>query len=524
MALEVSLSVRNLLAYVLAIGTLSLLYKRARRKATPPLPPGPRKLPLLGNLFDFPSSFEWQTFQKWGKQYNSDILHLRAAGTSLIILNSVKAANDLMEKRSSLYSGRPKFTLVNKVMGFSWLLPFMPYGTAWKERRRHFMRHFHPTNERGYKGPEFKYTRRLLLQLLEDPGSYMQHVRHAVGGILHSATYGTETEPFNDSYINLAEEVSEHLSDSAIPTAVLLDSMPYLLPIFSRILPGSVFKKTRLQWEELISRFRDDPFCNIQQLRMAGHAEDSFVLRSLEDLGAAKEDMAQHAIIKDVAGVVFIGGSSTLNAVLHTFFLAMTCFPEAQSKAQEELDRVIGRGRLPEIEDQPHLPYVEALLKEIHRWRPAGPLGIPHFLEKDDEYKGYHLPAQSIIIANAWAMMNDEADYPDPEIFNPERYLRDGYPDLSVRDPTSLAFGFGRRICPGAHIANSMLWVIVASVLSTFDISKPIDENGVVIEPSMEYHSAVTFQPLPFRCAIKARHVAVESLIRADVATFDLNE
>jgi len=105
--------------------------------------------------------------------------------------------------------------------------------------------------------------------------------------------------------------------------------MPYLLPILAPFLPGNVFKKTRLQWEELVSRFRDDPFFNVQQLRvrlnlshlfpridcgpsqMEGHAEDSFVLRSLEDLGVAKEDIAQHAIIKDVAGTVFIGTSIT---------------------------------------------------------------------------------------------------------------------------------------------------------------------------------------------------------------------
>ena len=90
----------------------------------------------------------------------------------------------------------------------------------------------------------------------------------AVGGILNSVAYGTKTDPVNDSYINLAEEVTGHLSDSAIPTAVLLDSMPYLLPILTPFLPGNVFKKTRLQWEELVSRFRDDPFCHVQQLRV----------------------------------------------------------------------------------------------------------------------------------------------------------------------------------------------------------------------------------------------------------------
>jgi hypothetical protein len=136
---------------------------------------------------------------------------------------------------------------------------------------------------------------------------------------------------------------------------------------------------------------------------------------------------------------------------------------------------------------------------------------------------GFHPPFNRLTYQYR-AMMNNEGDYPNPETFNPERYLRDGDPDLSVRDPTPLVFGFGRRICPGAHIANSLLWIIVASVLSTFNISKPIDENGVVIEPSVEYHSGIAFQPLPFKCAIKARHAGVESLIRKDVADFDLSE
>jgi len=192
----------------------------------------------------------------------------------------------------------------------------------------------------------------------------------------------------------------------------------------------------------------------------------------------------------------------------------MVCYPEVQKKAQAELDEVLN-GRLPEHSDLPSLPYLSALVKEIYRWKPVIPLGVPHQSTSDDLYNDYHIPANSIVIANQWAMLNDEQVYPEPHEFKPERFLKNGKLDRSVRDPMDIAFGFGRRICPGKHIGHSTLTLTAASVLSTFDLIRKMDENGREIEPKKEYTRLAVRQPLDFPCVIKPRSRYTVELIRS---------
>ena len=80
----------------------------------------------------------------------------------------------------------------------------------------------------------------------------------------------------------------------------------------------------------------------------------------------------------------------------------MACFPEVQKKAREELDAVVGPNRLPSFEDRDSLPYITAVAKEALRWQSVVPLGVPHRSLADDEYKGYFIPAGSVVIANLW--------------------------------------------------------------------------------------------------------------------------
>jgi len=191
----------------------------------------------------------------------------------------------------------------------------------------------------------------------------------------------------------------------------------------------------------------------------------------------------------------------------------MVLHPEVQKNAHAELDRVVGPDRLPAFEDRASLPYIEAIVSELLRWHVATPLGGPRYIYVDDEYQGYRIPKQTFILGNAWAILHDPVQYPDPDKFIPERFLsEDGTYNRSVQDPDIACFGFGRRICPGRHLARDMLYIHVASTLHAFDITSALDDNGEPIEIEYAVTPGFKVDPIPFKCAIKPRAGFTEAL------------
>jgi len=112
--------------------------------------------------------------------------------------------------------------------------------------------------------------------------------------------------------------------------------------------------------------------------------------------------------VQNVAAMMYLAGTDSLIAVLSTFILAMLANPDAQKKAQLEIDSVVGWGNLPDFNDEEGMPYVAAVVKEVLRWKSVGPLGAPHRLTAEDEYRGYRLPAGSLVVGNIWGMHQDE--------------------------------------------------------------------------------------------------------------------
>lgn len=123
----------------------------------------------------------------------------------------------------------------------------------------------------------------------------------------------------------------------------------------------------------------------------------------------------------------------------------MVLYPDVQHKAQAEIDAVVGPHRLPNFSDRQSLPYITAVMKEVTRWHSAAPLGLPHFINVDDEYNGYHIPKGSIVLGNTWGILHDPRTYAEPMEFKPERYFVDGKLDYSSNDPGRFSFGYGRR-------------------------------------------------------------------------------
>jgi cytochrome P450 len=166
--------------------------------------------------------------------------------------------------------------------------------------------------------------------------------------------------------------------------------------------------------------------------------------------------------------------------------LAMLAYPETQARAQAEIDAVVGRARLPTFADFPHLPYIRAMVKEILRWRPVGPLGSPHRSTEDDWYEGMFIPKGTICMPNIWHMNRDpELFGKNTEYFDPGRYL-DASGDLAsgvsdVKEQGHFTYGFGRRICVGSHMANDSLFIDIAVILWANKLERKKDATGQLL-------------------------------------------
>ncbi|KAJ7189912.1 cytochrome P450 [Mycena pura] len=493
---------------VCAAITVFLLLRLRSRRIRLPLPPGPKKLPFIGNLLDMPSTFQWETYMKWSQLYDSDIIHLNVAGSSIIVLSSLDAATELLEKRSNIYSDRSRMPMVKELMGWDWNIALM------RRARRQFHRDFNIQAVRKYDPKLQAAAHGLLRRLLRDPENVIHHFRHMAGEAIMSAAYGITVLPENDPYIKLAEDALTTLFYAVIPGQFLVDSVPALMHL-PNWFPGAGFKRIAKEWRQLSKAMVESPFAETKRKMAEGNATPSFVSTLLRDIEDSEDKHEEGQAVKEAAGAMYIGGADTTVSALASFVLAMLSNPEAQKKAQMEIDSVVGNGRLPDFTDaEESLPYLSALVKEVLRWRSVTPLGVPHFVSVEDEYRGYRIPANSLVISNLWAIHHDETLYPDPYEFKPERWLSESVGSMGTAEA---AFGFGRRICPGRHFATSSVWITIACVLATLNITKAVDEDGTVIEPTHEYRSAMVIEPLPFKCSIKPRSEAAARLIQETV-------
>ncbi|KAF7368174.1 Cytochrome P450 [Mycena venus] len=498
----------------------ALLYSIVRwrqNRSKLPLPPGPKKLPLVGNLLDIPREHQWEAYHRWSKALNSDIIHLDAAGKSIIVLSSMEAIGDLFEQRSSLYSGRLRLPMLVELMGWDFAFPFIDYGDEWRSHRKLFHQAFNLSAAKQFHPQETAAVHEVLRRFLQNPHDIMGNFRHMTGALIMDIAYGIKVLPSDDPYIQMVEKAMHDLSNASIPGAFLVDTFPSLKYVPSWF-PGTGFKRKAKEWRKVVREVLEKPFHETKRNITMGTAQPSFTSLNLHSINESEaSDMTtQESLIKGVAATMYAAGADSTVSALGTFVLAMLANPEAQIIAQGEIDSVIGLGNLPDFADEPSLPYVSAIVKEVLRWRNVTPIAFPHYITVDDEYRGYRIPAGSLVIGNTWAILHDQDIYAEPHSFKPERFLLDGKINTAVRDPETAAFGFGRRICPGRYMATASIWIAVASMLAAFDIKKAVDEEGRVVEPSFEYSSTgVVSTPLPFKCSITPRSPQVVEVIQA---------
>jgi cytochrome P450 len=168
---------------------------------------------------------------------------------------------------------------------------------------------------------------------------------------------------------------------------------------------------------------------------------------------------------------------------MYWWALAMVAHPEVQKRAHAELDSVVGRSRIPTFSDVPNLPYIQAMVKEVLRWRPVLPFSLPHATTEDDWYNGMFIPKGTIFLSNLWQCHHDPSFYgEDAASFKPERFLDANGMILpgpaETREEGHSTYGFGRRICVGRHVANDSLFMYMATTLWAANFERVRDQDG----------------------------------------------
>ncbi|ELU43310.1 cytochrome P450 oxidoreductase OrdA-like, putative [Rhizoctonia solani AG-1 IA] len=328
-------------------------------------------------------------------------------------------------------------------------------------------------------GERHKRMRKLFHEGLS-PKAIESGINSATNATVLKVTYGYSVKDKCDPILTKAEEAINMFSYVTLPGMWLVDYFP-----ISR------------EWKKLVQECVDMPADFTTEQMVQGKCEPCLISKWFEQADeqpGGKTSEADHFIRWT--------GTSIYGAATDT----------AQKAAQTEIDHIIGNNRLPKLSDRDSLPYVEAVYKEVLRWQPVAPFAIPHTLEADDDM--YH---GCVLVPNIWGMSRDPTVYQDPETFKPERFMSTVTHEAEL-DSQSFIFGFGRssagRRCPGIHLAQSTLWLAIATVLAVYDITPVLDTDGRPVMPSLKYSQSSISAPNPFQCTITPRTSRTEKIIQ----------
>ncbi|KAF9477128.1 cytochrome P450 [Pholiota conissans] len=497
---------------IAAFKKLIALWKASNRL---PYPPGPKPLPIVGNLFDFPKNDLAACYYNWGKKYNSDILHASSLGFHVIVLNSLEDAEELFERRASNYSDR-LMTPALELLGLVSNMAIMPHGPTWRKHRRIAQQNFRLDMMSAHEPIQARRIHIMLKALLDDPDNLFTHNKVLSLSIPLEFMYGYDVKSLDDPYITDAQRMVELAVRYFNPDSTLINFFPILGKIPAWI-PGASTQKVAATVRDIIHNLETEPMERVIDAVDKGVAVPSVLSEFVEAKRGTPEFEDEAAIVSQLAFTIYGAASDTVISALASLFYVLVTRPDIQKKGQDEIDRVIGTERLPQFSDRASLPYTDALYRELLRFYPPTPLAIPHRVKEDDTYKGYFIPKGTIVSANVWAMARDENLYPDPHEFKPERFI-DEHGELT-NDARILTYGFGRRICIGKYNASATMWMTIASLLACFNISKAKDAQGKEIEISDDFEFlSVTTHKTPFKCSITPRSEVIRRLVEEAVA------
>ncbi|EUC55162.1 cytochrome P450 family protein [Rhizoctonia solani AG-3 Rhs1AP] len=463
-----------------------------------------------------------------------DIIQISEPLKTRVVLNRIDAITEVLEKNvCKVFSVHVKSLTGVYRTGMEHAIGFRNHDEQHKKLRRVIASGLHPAAARSYddlhNATTAYFLRHVLVRISGDSLAFdnqagksvvnknshskalLESIQDSVGRFILHLTFGhisTENDPVLQGQNKLA-----FLLTSGFATHYWANDFPILRHIPSWF-PGSRFKRHAEYMREIRNQTVKETFEPVLDKALRGIAQLSSYTSNLIELKGGRDISEEDKyLVRWTSSAMFGAGATTTTALINSFIFAMCIHPETASKVQAEIDSQVGRDRIPTLSDQNVLPYTDAVLKEVIRCYPVFPLGLDHCAREDIEVRGYRIKKGTIIEGNIWALMHDPLMYPDPFTFNPDRFLK----SAPNTDPRRFLFGFGRRVCPGQHVANNSAFTMCAAFMSVFNIAASQETKNKADQCAREPWKMMKpygpMEPMPSGCTIRPRDNAAIAVL-----------
>lgn len=544
---------RLLLCFVALNGLLLLGYFCLRWLRRDKIPAGRKALPgppvnhVGGNEGQFNPLSPFLTFENWARTYGP-IFKVKVAKQTIISVNDPKLAKELFEKRGSKYSGRPTPHVFYDILSQRSRIVLTPNGPKHTAFRRQIHNLLSISRTKDNSRIQELESRHLLQDLVEYSNALEQNakslsntgfdpeqpiytqvqriLRRYTLSVMMTLSFSHRVRNLNDPTVKTVFQIMDDMARAAAPGQYLVDELPVLSKLPSILQPWAkeLAERSSFQWSFLSN------LIGVTEKQMEKGIPNTGLIRTLLEQRRGMNETEKTSKFLDDKCVAYQSmtlmeaGADTTSIALMNFLMAMVSYPAIMQKAQKAIDAVVPPTRLPTYEDVKAAPYINQIAKEVMRWRPVLPMGVPHMNTVDDEVDGYHIPAGSIILGNMWAMQHDPTAYDHPEQFRPERFENSKHKsafesstEADAADRDHYIFGWGRRICPGMHLAEASVLLLTARMLWAFDITPMRDENGrdieITTDPEVAYDHSAIENPKPFPVRFKLSSPEREKVI-----------
>ncbi|KAG9293118.1 hypothetical protein G9A89_016480 [Geosiphon pyriformis] len=478
--------------------------------------PGPTPLPIIGNMHQL-GKLMHPNLAKMSQKYGP-LFKVHVGALTWIVVTDHEIARDLLVKRGANYSGRPGFGVLTEVIyKKNKSVAHAPNNHWWKTMHLIEVKHLRQNVVDTVYSPIIsEETKKFLLHQYSNSQGVIAvnpapDIRTAFTKILATIVFGRSA--LDSEMIMKYNHFIYTLTKFTGIKGNLLNVFPWLQNFGLKRLFTAEAINIRAMLEEI-----NEEFINRVRKRLLVHGEDSEnclianIMKSVTVDPNFIADPATHQFEKDQDGKYIFdrydltticndmmsGGTKTTAGSLVWLYVLLAKFPKVQKKIQDELDLVVGKGKLYNMEHKQDLHYLQATIKESLRFRPPIRFLIPHGNTEDDIYRGYHIPAKSTIIFNIFSMNMDPLLYENPEM----SVVILGH----VFIPS--VFGRGRRSCAGSDLAYHNLFTFASYAMSMFTLQlekDPITGKPIDLDIDTQLGSDFDCKPLDYKLIFEPR-------------------